>query len=214
VNELVHLKRPPAYQDSENRQWAQVSQILMAISDLDKSTNFVFPKTYSFPPFFTPQPNALTRQSQLRRWSSLIQAYCRHYRIFKLSLVDALETPLFHNAALKKRLSIKDAKDVVDFMVSKEGEERAEWLGPDKSSCWIWWRNPDEWANLLAAWVDDTGQKGTVLTLYELIEGDTTENQEFHGMDPEVLRKSLNTLVKKGKAQVFGSEDQQGVKFF
>ena len=37
---------------------------------------------------------------------------------------------------------------------------------------------------------------------------------EFHGLDPEVLQKTLNVLVKRGKAQVFGQEDQQGVKFF
>ena len=33
-------------------------------------------------------------------------------------------------------------------------------------------------------------------------------------MDLEVLVKSLNVLVKRGKAQVFGDEDQKGVKFF
>jgi len=33
-------------------------------------------------------------------------------------------------------------------------------------------------------------------------------------MDPELFRRALNSLVKRGKAQVFGSEDQQGVKFF
>lgn len=38
--------------------------------------------------------------------------------------------------------------------------------------------------------------------------------QDFHGMDSEILQKSLNILVKRGKAQVFGTEDQQGVKFF
>jgi ESCRT-II complex subunit VPS25 len=37
---------------------------------------------------------------------------------------------------------------------------------------------------------------------------------EFHGMDPELLQKALSVLVKRGKAQVFGQEDQQGVKFF
>jgi ESCRT-II complex subunit VPS25 len=50
--------------------------------------------------------------------------------------------------------------------------------------------------------------------LYELVEGEATEKQEFHGLDMDVLHKSLNTLVKSGKAQVFGSDDQQGVKFF
>jgi ESCRT-II complex subunit VPS25 len=33
-------------------------------------------------------------------------------------------------------------------------------------------------------------------------------------MDLDVMLKSLNVLVKRGKAQVFGNEDQQGVKFF
>ena len=33
-------------------------------------------------------------------------------------------------------------------------------------------------------------------------------------MDAEVLQKSLSVLAQRGKAQVFGSEDQQGVKFF
>jgi ESCRT-II complex subunit VPS25 len=69
-----------------------------------------------------------------------------------------------------------------------------------------------------------------VLTLYELSESEATVTQgmervlvpgrlvdsllEFHGMDPEVLQKALHVLVKRGKAQVFGQEDQQGVKFF
>jgi ESCRT-II complex subunit VPS25 len=178
------------------------------------ATEFVFPQIHSFPPFYTLQPNALTRTSQLRSWSSLIQAYCRHYRLFKLTLVEALDSTLFYNPATRKRLSAKDAKDVLDYMVSKEGEERAEWIGSQKAAAWIWWRKPEEWAALLEHWVNDTGQKGTVLTLYELLEGEATEKQDFHGMDMEVLHKSLNTFVKSGKAQVFGSDDQQGVKFF
>lgn len=121
---------------------------------------------------------------------------------------------MFHNTTIKKRLSAKDAKDVINYMVSKEGEERAEWVGPQKAAAWIWWRKPEEWGALLEHWVNDTGHKGTVLTLYELVEGEATEKQEFHGLDTDVLQKSLNTLVKVGKAQVFGSDDQQGVKFF
>ena len=37
---------------------------------------------------------------------------------------------------------------------------------------------------------------------------------DFHGMDAELFQRALAVLVKRGKAQVFGSEDQQGVKFF
>lgn len=37
---------------------------------------------------------------------------------------------------------------------------------------------------------------------------------EFHGMDTNAMLKTLNVLVKRGKAQVFGAEGQEGVKFF
>ncbi|KAK2750824.1 hypothetical protein FQN55_001836 [Onygenales sp. PD_40] len=182
------------------------------------SAPFKFPATYSFPPFFTLQPNTTTRLSQFQKWSSLIQAWCRHHRLYRLSLIDAVESPLFHNAQLRKRLSLADARTIVDWMVKGDGGgRRAEWVGGDsggKAVAWIWWRTPEEWAGVLADWVEETGQKNTVLTLYELMEGEATTSQEFHGMDPDVLLKSLQVLVKRGKAQVFGNEDQQGVKFF
>ncbi len=91
---------------------------------------------------------------------------------------------------------------------------------------------------MIEAWVDNTAQKGTVLTLYELTEGDATKGTgesatahlnwlcrlagarlltsttEFHGLDSELLQKALSILVKRGKAQIFGQEDSQGIKFF
>jgi len=110
-------------------------------------------------------------------------------------------------------------------MCKPEGGERAEWIadkaagrGKTKdaggSRAWIYWKRPEEWAGLVEGWVDATGQKNTVLTLYELTESDATRDQEFYGMDLELLQKSLQILVKRGKAQIFGTEDQLGVKFF
>ncbi|KAG0649845.1 Vacuolar -sorting-associated 25 [Hyphodiscus hymeniophilus] len=183
---------------------------------ISDSETFTYPREYNFPPFFTLQRISSTSHAQSQKWSSLIQSYCRFHRLFKLSLIDAVSSPLFHNARINKRLELNDAREMVEFM-RKEG--RAEWIGSGKgderrNTAWIWWRNPEEWANAIAEWVEETGQKNTVLTLYELTESDITVSQEFHGMDPEVLQKALSTLVKRGKAQVFGQEDQQGVKFF
>lgn len=67
---------------------------------------------------------------------------------------------------------------------------------------------------MIAAWVEETGQKGMVLTLYEIVEGEGSVGQEFYGLDMRVLQMGLQTLVKKGRAQVFGGEDELGVKFF
>lgn len=196
---------------------------------------FTYPKSYSFPPFFTLQPNLQTRLSQLRKWSRLIQRYCRHHHIFKLSLVSALDTPLFKNAELRKRLSLNDALQVVDWMTRDEGGRRAEWIdggvGAKGGTAWVYWKRPEEWADVILGWVEDTGQKNTVLTLYELMNGEMTVGQgivlrdwklktsahrelDFHGMDAELFHRSLAVLAKRGKAQIFGSEDQQGIKFF
>ena len=144
--------------------------------------SFSFPPYYDFPPFFTLQPTLLTRTAQLNKWSSLIQSYCQHNRIYRLSLIDAINTPLFHNAKLRKRLSLADMRIVIDWMASGDGEDggrRAEWVGKEqeKASAWVWWRRPEEWAEVLSGWVEETGQKGSVLTLYELSQGAPTVDQ-------------------------------------
>lgn len=57
-------------------------------------------------------------------------------------------------------------------------EGRAEAVGAEGSKddggdvFWVYWRTPEEWAGLLEDWVEMTAQKGTVLTLYELTEGE------------------------------------------
>ncbi|KAL2119275.1 hypothetical protein VTJ04DRAFT_6235 [Mycothermus thermophilus] len=136
-------------------------------------------------------------------------------------------TDLFHNKRINRRLSPADIREVIDFL-RKDG--RAEYVGgspppaPSRSGevagsgatgmAWIYWRTPEEWAALVEGWVDATGQKGSVLTVFELVEGDGSRGTEFHGLDQELLLKALQVLVKRGKAQVFGNEDSLGVKFF
>ena len=109
---------------------------------------FPFPPHYNFPPFFTIQPNPLTRSSQLASWETLILSYHRHHRLTTLSIVEAFNTPLFNNATLNRRLSIPDIRTVLEYMASPEGGQRIEWIGKEKGRCWVWWRKPDEWADL------------------------------------------------------------------
>ncbi|KAH7040348.1 ESCRT-II complex subunit-domain-containing protein [Microdochium trichocladiopsis] len=195
------------------------------------SSTFNFPREYNFPPFFTRQTNLATLHSQRETWSSFVLDYCRHHRIFRLSLSNAIGgsgSELFHNKRLDRRLSLADARDVLEHM-RKEG--RAEPASSSSSSSsstnasatgggdagdvwWIYWRTPEEWAAMIESYVDETAQRGTVLTLYELVEGEGTRGRDFYGLHPELLQKALQTLVKRGKAQIFGHEDSQGVKFF
>jgi ESCRT-II complex subunit VPS25 len=96
---------------------------------------------------------------------------------------------------------------------------RVEWIpagskSERSASCWVYWRTLAEWADLIYGWVDETGQKGSVLTVYELREGEAVASREWVGMEEEMLKKVLGVLVKKGRAQVFGQDEGSGVKFF
>lgn len=121
---------------------------------------FSFPPYHtSYPPFFTLQPTVPTRLAQLHKWSQLIQRYCAHHALFRLSTTSpaTLDSPLFHNARLRRRLSAAHVREVVLWMVSKEGGARAEWVGGEErssgGSVWVFWKRPEEWAEVLGGWV-------------------------------------------------------------
>ncbi|TKX19577.1 hypothetical protein C1H76_8426 [Elsinoe australis] len=191
---------------------------------------FTFPSHFSFPPFFTLQPNLTTLSRQLALWSTLIQTYTATQHIFRLSLSDAPSSPLFHNPSIARRLDLLSIRRVFDYMTSAEGDRRAEWVLPgsgsrkkveasaipneQKNQVIVWWRRPEEWADAIYGWVDGTGQRGSVLTVYELRESEEVKGQEWVGMDEELFRRCLEVLVKRGKAQVFGEVEGAGVKFF
>ena len=89
---------------------------------------------------------------------------------------------------LRKRLDLREARAVVDWMAKGEeeagGGRRAEWIEAGtggsqapKTVAWIWWRRPEEWADVIADWVEGTGQRGAVLTVYELIQGEAAASQ-------------------------------------
>ncbi|TKA25705.1 hypothetical protein B0A50_05800 [Salinomyces thailandicus] len=182
-------------------------------------TSTFHPPTHaSFPPFYTLQPNLTTRARQLDLWSTHVTTYCAHHRIFRLNLSNP-PLNLFSNPSIHRSLKTSDIRVVLDHMSRPENGPRIEWIsagakGEQSSSCYVYWKTPAEWAEAIYGWVEATGQKGAVLTVYELREGDAVREREWREMDEELLRKALGVLVKRGKAQVFGQEENAGVKFF
>ena len=133
---------------------------------------FEWPKHYSFPPFFSRQPNAETNAARMQMWKDLILGYCRHHRIFVLNVRESVATsPLFGNEAISRRLQPADANDILHLMASAG---LAEWYAADGNKLMIFWRKPSEWARMLYEWVDGSGQVDAVLTLYEIREGEVT----------------------------------------
>lgn len=91
--------------------------------------------------------------------------------------------------------------------------KRASW-DRSKESCKIFWNTPQEWSVLIYQWAESTGKIGTVCTLFEIINGDDVQDQEFYGLDQEIAKMALNLLEKDKKASLFESLDKSiGVKF-
>ncbi|ESO10011.1 hypothetical protein HELRODRAFT_156379 [Helobdella robusta] len=171
---------------------------------------FEWPWQYSFPPFYTLQPNINTRQKQLEAWCQLILSYHRHHKIYKLDISEVQNSPLFNNKDINRKLSI----DNIHFILEELRKKRnLEWIDKNKRQCFIMWRTVDEWANLIYKWASDTGHTNSVCTLYELTDGDYTKDQEFYGLDKSVLLKALKYLELQKKAEVMIYDTNEGVKF-
>uniref|UniRef100_A0A8D0BM05 Vacuolar protein-sorting-associated protein 25 n=1 Tax=Salvator merianae TaxID=96440 RepID=A0A8D0BM05_SALMN len=173
--------------------------------------SFEWPWQYSFPPFFTLQPNVDTRQKQLTAWCSLVLSYCRVNKIYTMTIAEAQESPLFNNWKLQRKLPLESILVVLEEL-RKKGN--LEWLDKNKSSFLIMWRHPEEWGKLIYQWVSKNGMTNSVFTLYELSNGDDTESEEFHGLEESMLLRALQVLQQEHKAEIITLDDGRGVKFF
>lgn len=101
-----------------------------------------------------------------------------------------------------------------DRIRGTEEKGNLEWLDKNKSSFLIMWRRPEEWGKLIYQWVSRSGQNNSVFTLYELTNGEDTEDEEFHGLDEATLLRALQALQQEHKAELITISDGRGVKFF
>uniref|UniRef100_A0A8C9CXY8 Vacuolar protein-sorting-associated protein 25 n=1 Tax=Phocoena sinus TaxID=42100 RepID=A0A8C9CXY8_PHOSS len=157
------------------------------------------------------QPNMDTRQKQLAAWCSLVLSFCRLHKQSSMTVMEAQESPLFNNVKLQRKLPVESIQVVLEEL-RKKGN--LEWLDKNKSSFLIMWRRPEEWGKLIYQWVSRSGQNNSVFTLYELTNGEDTEDEEFHGLDEATLLRALQALQQEHKAEIITVSDGRGVKFF
>jgi len=175
--------------------------------------NYQFPSYYDMPPMFTLQPVLNTRKKQLQLWTDIIVEFSKFYKKFEYSLAEVAKSPLFNNSKINRKCNIDMIKTVFEELAS---QGYGEWQNKEKTQITIYWKRPEDWGSLIYKWVSDSGKLNSVLTVYEIQQGDDSEGQEFHNLETRVLLKALKYLEKEGKCQVFTgtSDDNLGVKFF
>lgn len=168
------------------------------------------PDFFNYPPYFTLQPVRDTREKQVQVWKELILNYCKHHKIFIISLEE--EFPLFSNPAIDRKLSYEAKKVFLSALVS---EGRAEWLDKGQKKCLILWRRIQDWAEYILKFVHENGLEDGVMTLEEIRAGVESRGTELAGIDRILLIRALKLLEQRGKAVIFKgtSTDDEGVKF-
>ncbi|XP_033227980.1 vacuolar protein-sorting-associated protein 25 [Belonocnema kinseyi] len=174
-------------------------------------TEIDWPWQYSFPPFFTLQPHSETRAKQLSAWKNLVLEY---YRVTKQAIVDIREvqsSALFNNTSINRKLPSEVVLIILEEL-AKSGN--ASPLDKSKQRWLVYSHTLEEWGEIVYNWAQENGFVGSVCTLFELTQGEDTVNQEFYGLDTEVLIRSLRTLESSKKAELIMFDEHQGVKFF
>lgn len=122
---------------------------------------------------------------------------------------------IFRNDKIKRYASNEFILKIYEYLIE---ENVGEWIDSKKkqnSGIFILWNSIDEWAQILYDWIDNTGQQGKILTIYEIRKGDLSLNQEFYNINYQLLIRIIERLVKQGKASLMKDEDNSivGVKF-
>lgn len=188
---------------------------------------FEFPKIYSFPPLYTKQPNATVLENQLGSWCDIILSYCEYYKITSLSLTGSVMysqleldvsqlPPIFENKLIERNVNDEFRQDIFRHLIHKL--KKAEYIDvkTPESGVLVYWRSLVDWSTMIHDFVEDSGQLGTVLTIYELTKlEDSGLPEDLKNLDYNILIKVLkNIFMKQGKVQILTDENGEigGVK--
>ncbi|EGN96971.1 hypothetical protein SERLA73DRAFT_185237 [Serpula lacrymans var. lacrymans S7.3] len=184
-------------------------------------SGFLLPSIHSVPPFFTEQPNPTTQSQNISQWTRLILAYARHRRLFVLRLEDA-ETSggdwdeVLRNERINRRVLPSHLSAIMESMITNG---QAVYEPPKQTrAVLLYWRLPEEWAEVLHSWATDTANLNTILTFYEIT--DPPVPSPLSDIPITLLRRVIAVLAKTGRAQVISTgrtgsgEENEGVRFF
>lgn len=178
---------------------------------------FQVPEYWSFPPFFTLQPVAETREKQLQMWTAVIVQWAKATNTWSLA---PHQCPLWENAAIARRLSDEGQQAVIAELIRRghaEWETQGDALhgAGGTGRLRIMWKTVTNVANELIEHARANNMVGDVFTVYELHSGDDASGTPFHQMDPWLLRRAILQLEEQGKATLFegATSDAEGVKF-
>eukprot|EP00892_Ulva_mutabilis_P006091 jgi/Ulvmu1/3854/UM018_0073.1 len=172
------------------------------------SVEFTFPAFFSYPPYFTLQPNKESQAKQIELWKQLLLQYAKAKRKYKYYLKEDSCHP-FHNPMIQRSLSLEGRQAVCSALVA---EGKAEWVGKDQTVCLVTIQPVPLWASTIHD-VVRTRFTTSIVTIEELHSGDEARGTELEGLPEELIHRALQVLEKQGHVSMFSTDKGTGVKF-
>ncbi|KAF8517964.1 ESCRT-II complex vps25 subunit [Hysterangium stoloniferum] len=187
----------------------------MSLQTYLTTSGFQLPSIHSLPPFFTLQPNPTTQALQIQHWIRLILSYARHRRLFVLRVEDCEISGNDWDEILRNdRINRKVPPPLlISIMTSMAAQNLAVYDPPKQArSVLLYWRLPEEWAEVLHEWASSTGQLNTIMTFFEIASPPT--ESPLTGIPFTLLRRAVVILGKTGRGQIIDGVEGGGVRFF
>ncbi|EIN03837.1 winged helix DNA-binding domain-containing protein [Punctularia strigosozonata HHB-11173 SS5] len=187
----------------------------MPFSPHTTASGYILPSIHSAPPFYTQQSTAQLQAPFTDNWIKIILGYARHRRLFTLRIEDA-EVPggdwdeVLRNPRINRRVQPQYLAYILSELVKRK---QAVYDPPRQTrSVILYWRLPEEWAEVLHEWATNSGQLNTILTYQEITEPPVPS--PLSNVPLQVLRQAIGILSKNGRAQTISVADGEGVRFF
>lgn len=172
------------------------------------SEPFTFPAFFSYPPYFTLQPNKDTQTKQVELWKQLLLQYSKAKRKYKYYLTEDACAP-FHNPSIQRSLSLEGRQAVCRALIA---EGKAEWASKDCTVVLVTLQPVKQWADTILT-VVRTRFTTSIVMVEELHSGEDAHGTELEGLPEELVRKALKVLEKDGRVTMFSTDKGTGVKF-
>lgn len=97
---LQQLNSSNSYSDSTSK--SPIGNPSTPLRPITSSSGFIYPAIWSFPPFFTLQPNTQTLAHQLNLWTNLILNWAKFERVWRVDTEGVEPGEVFSNRSIQR----------------------------------------------------------------------------------------------------------------
>jgi ESCRT-II complex subunit len=131
-----------------------------------------------------------------------VLAYAKAHKKYEWDVTEAANSELFNNQKIKRRLSPDGISAVFGDLVKRgngewasSGSSKKRDKGAAQQRITLFWRRPEEWGAMIFKWVVENGKTNSVLTVFEIQQGEDVEKEGWSCTETGVADGTFSVVV-------------------